>query len=71
MAEESYNQSFFSIGPGSADRRAGTRDIGTQKDRANARGEATGGAYVYKGKGAANRGEFKVCLLYTSPSPRD
>ena len=41
---------------------AAKQDIGTQKDRANARGEATGGAYVYKGKGAANRGEFKVKL---------
>ena len=50
------------VGPGNPDRRAGTRDIGTQKDRANARGEATGGAYVYKGKGAANKGDYKVKL---------
>ena len=43
-----------------ADNKEFNKDVGTQKDRANAAGEATGGAFVYKAKGAANKGDYKV-----------
>lgn len=56
MAEESYNQSFFSIGPGNPDRRAGTRDKETQKDRLAA--DNVGQAYVSRTKD----GEKKAML---------
>tara|TARA_R110000744_G_scaffold378415_1_gene494524 strand:+ start:1247 stop:2170 length:924 start_codon:yes stop_codon:yes gene_type:complete len=41
---------------------ATSQDVSASKKKSVAAGEATGGAYVYKGKGAANRGEFKVKL---------
>ena len=51
---------------GTGDRResgtGGGRDLSTIKDRAVTKGEATGGAYVYKGKGRANKGEYRVNL---------
>ena len=51
---------------GTGDRResgtGGGRDLSTIKDRSRAAGEATGGAYVYKGKGRANKGEYRVNL---------
>jgi len=58
---ESYNQSFFSIGPGSADKRAGTRDEGTQKDRLAAAN--VGQAYASRtGKSGGREGEKKVII---------
>lgn len=58
---ESYNQSFFSIGPGSADKRAGTRDEGTQKDRLAAAN--VGQAYASRtGKSGGRKGEKKVII---------
>jgi hypothetical protein len=52
--------------PNTGDRResgtGGGRDLSTIKDRSRAAGEATGGAYVYKGKGRANKGEYRVNL---------
>lgn len=43
-----------------ADNKEFNKDVGTQKDKAVASGEATGGAYVYKGKGAANKGDYRI-----------
>ena len=39
---------------------AAKQDVSASKKKSVAAGEATGGAYVYKGKGAAHKGEYRV-----------